>query len=120
MRYNYIKEKYIRLLGGKCVVCSSKKCLEFDHIDPAKKEYDVTRKICSYSYYRIKKELDKCQLLCEKHHNIKTLKEKGMLSAIGTHGTLSSYRWCKCDKCRKAKAAYMKVYLKEYRLLKGR
>lgn len=61
----------IKLLGGKCVVCGSTEKLEVDHIDAKSK---VDHRIWSWSDERRKKELAKCQLLCQKHHGVKTTK----------------------------------------------
>lgn len=59
----------IKYLGGKCVKCSSKSNLNVDHIDSKKK---VDHRIWSWAEDKRKKELDKCQLLCETCHQIKT------------------------------------------------
>ena len=60
-----------------CKFCGYNKnptALEFDHIDPSKKTYDVARisssKITSDD--KIKEEIAKCQLLCVNCHREKT------------------------------------------------
>lgn len=56
--------------GGKCEKCGYNKCiaaLEFHHIDPTKKEFGLGQGNI-YSFTRMKKELDKCQLLCSNCH----------------------------------------------------
>jgi hypothetical protein len=103
------RQEALEYLGGVCKRCGSDKNLTFDHIDRASKKINIS-KILSRSWQEQKKELDKCQILCRKCHKEKTLEDFGQTSAKGTHGTLSSYRYCKCILCRRAKAAYMKDY----------
>ena len=65
------KKKAVDYLGGKCSICKYNKCLgslAFHHTDPNVKEYEV-----SYIVYRrvwdfVKKELDKCILVCANCH----------------------------------------------------
>ena len=81
---NHIYEKRIfmdkmtKAIGGKanlkCNICGYHKCisaLEFHHIDAGQKERAIS-KMQNYSYKRIKKEIDKCILLCclchREHH----------------------------------------------------
>jgi hypothetical protein len=62
-------------MGGKCISCGCKDNLEFDHIDPSTKSFNI-----SSGYNKTKKELfeelSKCQLLCNKCHLEKTKKNK--------------------------------------------
>lgn len=97
----YAKKK----LGGKCVQCGVTKYLEFDHIDPKQKSFVISN--CTLvSKERLDKELEKCQLLCEKCHWEKH-------SARNNHGTLGCARYCKCNLCRKVKSDYNKEYNKK-------
>jgi len=66
---NLIKAK--EYLGGKCVGCGSTTDLQFDHIDRKNKSYAITKRSLN-PFESLKEELDKCQLLCEKCHQIKT------------------------------------------------
>jgi len=70
------KRRLVEYLGGKCMKCSYNKCLgilEFHHIK--EKSFKMNEKIgnrCSLE--SLKKEADKCMLLCpnchrELHHN---------------------------------------------------
>lgn len=96
-------------LGGCCAICDSQNDLQFDHIDPSTKEYTVTQKwFLPLEQWFL--EIDKCQLLCEKHHLEKTSRE----SQTRTHGTISMYRWekCRCDLCVKANSIYSAKYSK--------
>ena len=60
-------------LGAKCCVCGEDNyaCLDFHHIDPAKKTKCVGALIGGrYSWERIEAELDNCVLLCRNCHGI--------------------------------------------------
>jgi hypothetical protein len=100
-------------MGGKCERCEATDGLEFDHVDPEDKELDVS-KVMTYPEASIRAEFDKCQLLCRRCHQVKSILDAGKTPAVGTHGTLSSYRYCRCDACRSAKAAYMKEYMRTH------
>lgn len=108
-RYHTRRAKAIEYLGSKCTSCESTVALEIDHIDPSSKSLDLGR-CYSYSEAIFWAEIQKCQLLCKKCHIEKTIVERGHKVARGTHGTLSSYRYCKCDKCKAAKAQYTREY----------
>ena len=111
-RYYRIREKAIEKLGGKCVKCQSVEELQFDHINPKDKKYEVSF-FLSIPLKEFWEELKKCQLLCQEHHKIKSIIESGKKPAKGTHGTLSAYRYCKCDLCREAKSKWQKEYMKK-------
>lgn len=108
-RYQKRRQWMVTFLGGVCVVCGTTKHLEIDHIDPATKRIQPGSQWSS-PLGKLVDELEVCQLLCKTHHTEKTLRDKKQLSARNVHGTLSSYRYCKCTLCRSAKAAYMKRY----------
>lgn len=61
------------ILGGKCVRCgiSDFRVLQFDHIDPTEKSFDICRKF-NKSDDEFLDEVEKCQLLCHCCHYIKT------------------------------------------------
>lgn len=76
---NWKKDKRLKLIeykGGKCEICNYDKCykaLEFHHIDPNQKDFDISAN--SFAFERMKQEVDKCMLLCanchrELHHNM--------------------------------------------------
>lgn len=108
--YKKIRDLAIAELGGKCAKCGSPENLELDHIDPTTKEIEVGA-IHSVSRVRFWAEIKKCQLLCRSCHVKKTLADKGQKPAKGTHGTLSSYRYCHCDACKAGKAAHHRKYM---------
>jgi hypothetical protein len=103
IRYRNFRVKALEFLGGKCVECGTTNCLEIDHVDPETKSCEPAR-LASLTWEKAVAELKKCQLLCDRHHNVKSIRERGQLSARVVHGTISSYRYCKCDLCRKAKS----------------
>lgn len=113
---NYMRDRYARVraetiarLGGKCVRCGAADELQFDHVDPKLKFKNLT--VLFYkSADLFEAEIIKCQMLCEACHKEKTLADTGKKPAIGTHGTLSSYAYCRCDLCRAAKSAYSRAF----------
>ena len=108
-RMAYAKE----YLGGKCVKCNTDENLEIDHKDRQNKSFTLAKN-WNINILEFNKELDKCQLLCKTCHGEKTLIDLGQQSAKNNHGTLSSYRYCKCELCKKAKSDNSR----EYRLKK--
>lgn len=72
----YARRKRIRVMaveykGGKCQQCGYDKCidaLEFHHINPDQKDFNISSKGHSRSWVRVKAELDKCVLLCANCH----------------------------------------------------
>jgi 5-methylcytosine-specific restriction endonuclease McrA len=90
------------LLGGKCVTCGSVKNLNFDHKDPSTKKYNISE-ILAGKLEKLLVEVKKCQLLCNKCHKIKSVKESIERNfGKGKHGTMWRY-WkhkCRCDVCR--------------------
>ena len=117
-RYKRRKAYAIKKLGGKCRRCGSKKRLQFDHRDRRKDgDFVVAKRLASIAEDRLDHELKKCQLLCQRCHNKKTLSELGLVEARGTHGTLSAYRYCgppKCEECKAAKRQYQQTWLRTH------
>lgn len=67
---NRKKEELVEYKGGKCEICGYDKCitaLHFHHKDPNEKDFTVSRK--SYSFERLKEEVDKCILVCANCHS---------------------------------------------------
>lgn len=57
--------------GGKCMLCGYKRCpdaLEFHHNNPNSKVFGLSVKGLTRSWERIKKEIDKCVLVCANCH----------------------------------------------------
>lgn len=57
--------------GGKCMICGYNRCpdaLDFHHTDPRKKEFGLAVGGLTRSWDKIKKEIDKCVLICANCH----------------------------------------------------
>jgi predicted transcriptional regulator len=70
LRYRSKKLKAIEYKGGKCQKCGYDKCpgsLQFHHRNPSEKNANW-KYVRSWSFDKIKKELDKCDLLCANCH----------------------------------------------------
>lgn len=61
-------------LGGVCVSCGATDKLEFDHVDPSTKQFDISAGY-SFGLSLLLQEVDKCQLLCRPCHTDKSMKE---------------------------------------------
>jgi 5-methylcytosine-specific restriction endonuclease McrA len=109
-RYHERRAKAIKKLGGICIKCSSTELLELDHIHYAEKSFNIA-KLWSCSEAKFQTELSKCQLLCEKCHQKKSIEERDYNSR-SQHGTFASYRYakCRCDPCKKANSDTQKDY----------
>lgn len=65
------KAKAVEYKGGSCRLCGyckSHRALDFHHVDPAQKEFAISRKGITRAWEKIKVELDKCILLCRNCH----------------------------------------------------
>jgi 5-methylcytosine-specific restriction endonuclease McrA len=61
----------IEYKGGRCQVCGYDRCaeaLEFHHLDPTKKDFGISSKGYARSWEKVRKEVDKCFLLCANCH----------------------------------------------------
>jgi len=69
---NWKRKKKLELIeykGGKCVICGYNKCasaLEFHHRDPNQKDFGIGNS--SFSFKKMKIEVDKCDLVCSNCH----------------------------------------------------
>ena len=69
-RRRKIKLKAIEYKGGKCQKCGYNKCagaMDFHHKNPIEKDFTISSN--SGKWENIKKELDKCDLLCKNCHS---------------------------------------------------
>ena len=69
-RMRHTKRLCIEYKGGKCEKCGYDKydgALDFHHLDPSKKDFDISRKK-STNIDKLKPELDKCILICSNCH----------------------------------------------------
>jgi len=65
-----LKKKSIDYKGGKCKKCGYNKCfsaLDFHHRNQDEKDFSISGMHC-ISWQRMRKELDKCDLLCANCH----------------------------------------------------
>ena len=76
---DYLKKRYYETLseckeklGGECVKCGVKEKLQFDHIHPKNKSFEITKRLLMGDKEKFQEELNKCQLLCCDCHLEKT------------------------------------------------
>lgn len=70
-RQRAFKQNCVTYKGGSCQICGYNKtnnALEFHHLDPLEKDYTVSKKKLYSFDENIKKELDKCILVCANCH----------------------------------------------------
>jgi 5-methylcytosine-specific restriction endonuclease McrA len=102
-RYHTRRAFFIAEMGGKCAQCGRTEDLEFDHINPEEKSFNVGDRLSNRSEENIRAELEKCQLLCKTCH-----KDKSVKSRSYDHGEgLTGKRNCRCKLCGPLKNAYM-------------
>ena len=100
------REKFLKLLGGKCAECGSKKDLHFDHVRPTTKTRHTSR-LWDANEADVQKELKNCQLLCADCHHQKSL-DHADYGKPSEHGTLWRYikHKCRCKRCRARMSEY--------------
>jgi 5-methylcytosine-specific restriction endonuclease McrA len=70
-RRRKLREMAVEYKGGKCVFCGYKRditALDFHHLDESKKDFGLSQRGLTRSWNRIRKELDKCILVCANCH----------------------------------------------------
>ncbi len=70
-RRRKLKIMAIEYKGGKCAICGYNKfagALDFHHLDSSQKSYGISAKGYTRSFESMKKELDKCILVCANCH----------------------------------------------------
>lgn len=70
-RRRKLKELAIEYKGGRCKHCGYHRChaaLEFHHLDPNEKDFGIAANGATRSFDKLKKELDKCIMLCSNCH----------------------------------------------------
>ena len=88
MRHRQRRREFLHdLLGGKCVVCGyckTNRALEFHHVEPDEKIFQLSREGLSYSLKRVTAETMKCVILCANCHREEQdgLIDKAILSEI--------------------------------------
>lgn len=67
-----MKQRSVEYKGGACEHCGYDRCtaaLAFHHLGEEIKEFGISAKGNTRSWEKIKKELDKCTLLCHNCHS---------------------------------------------------
>ena len=70
-RRRKLKSMLVEYKGGKCAICGYKKtpwALDLHHVDESKKLFGLSIRGLTRSWERLKKEADKCVLLCANCH----------------------------------------------------
>ena len=65
-----LKERVVRALGGKCVICGYNRCqqaLDVHHVDPNEKDFTIAANT-NKAYALVSEEIRKCVLLCANCH----------------------------------------------------
>lgn len=103
------RKEFLDTLGGKCDSCGAIDGLQFDHIDPKTKKFNISKKIDAPREIIIE-ELKKCKILCESCHRKKTRDNWEYGRPKAEHGSLWMYKKykCRCDKCKKTMSDYNK------------
>lgn len=65
---------FLYLKDHPCIVCGEPDpiVLQFDHLDPKQKSYTIANMLMGYSLETIRREVDKCQVLCANCHSRRT------------------------------------------------
>lgn len=107
--YHTRRAIFIERLGGRCVSCGSIEGLEFDHVDPETKDFNVSKRL-TQKMEKILPEIDKCQLLCGSCHAEKTRDQEGRAE----HGGKTMYsRGCRCEACVTEHRNYYREYTRK-------
>lgn len=107
-RYRQRRAELLRLLGDSCADCGAVDHLEIDHVIPALKSFNISKR-WNTPIHELMPELMKCQLLCSSCHEEKT--EAQVEAARIPHGGgLSGRKGCKCAPCRQRKSEYSRAY----------
>lgn len=103
-RYDKRRELLEKMAGGSCSTCGSDASLQFDHIDPKTKLFNLSGAHLNRKWQTVLEEFHKCQLLCRSCHMKKTWnKDRERVK----HATPSGYTGgCRCVPCTNAAVDY--------------
>ena len=77
-RKRNLRVRVSKLKEGPCGDCGgtfNPVCMDFDHRDPTKKDNNVSHGVSrGWGWDRIKKEIEKCDLVCANCHRVRTFK----------------------------------------------
>ncbi|BCO56145.1 hypothetical protein MINTM005_13890 [Mycobacterium intracellulare] len=93
------RPKVVAYLGDRCEECGSTDDLQFDHVEREQKSFNINENLTLND--TVRKELDKCQLLCRPCHEAKTGRENTRCN----HGSMHEWmhKKCGCDVCLSAR-----------------
>ena len=80
-----ILSRYKKFVG--CAFCGYREhsiALQFDHIDPKEKSFNISQSYKAKGMKALKKEIKKCQVLCANCHAVKTYENKDYLNEQNT------------------------------------
>lgn len=104
-RTSHVKrQRALDFMGGKCQECGSVEHLNFHHIDPLTKLFDISTGVVHRSWQAVLEELCKCVLICEDCHH----KEHASQAPCGT--AQRYWRGCRCRSCTAANTAHSRAY----------
>lgn len=96
------KQQCIDYKGNKCSICGYNKCmaaLDFHHIDPTQKDFNISKaRVCSPND-KIKLELDKCLLICSNCHRELHFNETDVIDYVPE---IKIKQDLKCKDCNKS------------------
>lgn len=70
-RRHRLKRILVEEAGGQCILCGYSRCvraLEFHHLDPETKQFELGYRGCTRSLVSLRAEASKCALLCSNCH----------------------------------------------------
>jgi len=70
-RRRKLRKMVVAYKGGKCVICGYKKYIgafALHHIDGSQKEFGLSARGLTRSWEKVKREADKCALICANCH----------------------------------------------------
>lgn len=82
-RQQKLKRECVIYKGGKCQVCGYNRydgALEFHHINPEHKDFEISKISRTSFSEQIKTELDKCILLCSVCHKEEHARQRGLIN----------------------------------------
>lgn len=112
-RYDERRKYAVEKLGSACYRCASSVNLQFALTVPMLPTYRVINvgKLVTQRRERFEHTLTACVLVCTA---CTSLKERVKYDPYA-HGTLASYRYCRCTACKDAKNAYQIEWKREAR-----
>jgi 5-methylcytosine-specific restriction endonuclease McrA len=92
-RRKKVREMALEFLGGKCSRCGYARCsdaLEIHHLNSDGKDFGISARGYTRSWSAVRKELEKCELLCANCH--REVHAKLQLSAVRRNEKSGEFR----------------------------